>query len=76
MSVVSAVLVFVCLWWLVFIPVVTRGLQAAANPGRGHDRGAPVDPQIGRRLLLCTAITGVIYLPVFFVLFHYGVADL
>ncbi len=76
MSVVSGILVFVCVWWLVLLPTITYGQSAVASPERGHDRGAPANPRLRRRVLMATAITFSIYIPLMAVLLHYGVADL
>jgi predicted secreted protein len=58
---VTAFVVFVIIWWLVLFTVLPWGVRRSENPEEGHDHGAPVRAQIGRKLLITTGIAIVLF---------------
>lgn len=61
MSWVTYVMVFVVIWWTVLFAVLPLGVRRIENPTPGVDRGAPEDPQLLRKALICTAISAVLW---------------
>ncbi|MGO1117604.1 DUF1467 family protein [Rhodovibrionaceae bacterium A322] len=65
MGIVTGLLVFAVVWWVVIFAILPIGVQRAENPEVGHDPGAPENPQIGRKALITTGITCVIWLVIY-----------
>lgn len=64
MNFISAVLIYVLLWWMAFFVVLPIGVRSQAESedvSPGTEPGAPVNPELGRKLLLATAISGVLF---------------
>jgi predicted secreted protein len=64
-SIVSGIIVFIIIWWVVLFGVLPLGVRVPDNPGQGHASSAPERPQLLRKALITTAITIVIWLAVF-----------
>lgn len=60
MSIVGAIIVFLIVWWTVLFAVLpwgVRGRWEAPHDGvEGAEPGAPVEPQLRRKLLITTGI--------------------
>lgn len=61
MNPVTAVVVFIMIWWLTLFTVLPWGVRRTENPEEGHDRGAPARPMLVRKLLITTGITLVVF---------------
>lgn len=61
MTPVSAIVVFIVIWWLVLFMVLPWGVRRTENPEEGHDPGAPARPMLVRKALATTAITLVLF---------------
>ncbi len=61
MNPVTAVVVFIMIWWLTLFTVLPWGVRRTENPEEGHDQGAPARPMHVRKLLITTAITLVVF---------------
>ena len=63
MSGFTAFVLFTMIWWTVLFAVLPIGTNpvADADPATGGWRGAPERPQIGRKLLITTAISVVLF---------------
>ena len=63
MGVVTGIVVFFLVWWTVLFVTLPLGVRpdtdAEATPGGW--RGAPLAPRLGRKVLLTTAISAVIW---------------
>ncbi|MGE0254010.1 MAG: DUF1467 family protein [Alphaproteobacteria bacterium] len=68
MAPVSAITVFIVLWWLVFFAVLPWGIQRDDAPRTGNDPGAPLRPRLLRKALLTTAIAAVLFAIVYVVI--------
>jgi predicted secreted protein len=54
---------FVLIWWTVLFAVLPLGTQPIAEPDQTTGwRGAPAKPQIARKLIITTVVTGLIWL--------------
>ena len=58
----TGILVFTMIWWTVLFAVLPIGTNPVtdADPAAGGWRGAPERPQLGRKLLITTAISVVL----------------
>ncbi len=64
----SGILVYVMIWWIVLFMVLPWGVRPPDNPEPGHASGAPAKPMIGRKFLITTAITTVLWGIAFYVI--------
>ena len=64
MNWVSAVAVYVCLWWVVLFALLPVGVRPAERQEPGHDAGAPTNPRLPLKLAATTAISAVLWLAV------------
>ena len=69
MNPVSAVVVFIVIWWLVLFMVLPFGVRRTESPEMGHDPGAPVKPMLWRKAAVTTSISFVLFAIV------YGIAE-
>jgi predicted secreted protein len=53
----SQAAIFLLIWFVVLFAVLPWGVRQPSQPERGHDPGAPVSPQLGRKALITTAIS-------------------
>ena len=65
MNIAGGLVIFIVWWWVVFLAVLPRGVQGrweAPDDGvEGADPGAPVEPQIKKKMWLATKITAVLW---------------
>ena len=65
MNPVSAVVVYIVIWWLVLFLVLPFGVRRNENPDIGHDPGAPARPMLWRKVAITTAIATVLFAAVY-----------
>lgn len=75
MNVVSAVVVFLVIWWLVLFMVLPFGVRRTEAPEAGHDHGAPAMPMMWRKAAVTTAISSVLF-SIVYVLAEYELISL
>ena len=61
MNIVSAVVVYVVLWWLVLFMVLPWGVRRTEAPEQGHDPGAPERPMLWRKAAITTLIAAILF---------------
>jgi predicted secreted protein len=64
MSWFTAIVTFLTLWWVVLFCVLPFGARSQAEAGdvtAGTDPGAPVFPNIGKKMLWTTIITAMVW---------------
>ena len=64
MGVVTGIVVFFLVWWTVLFVTLPLGVRPDTDAGStpGGWRGAPLAPRLGRKALLTTAISAVIWI--------------
>ena len=71
MSFVTILLVYVVIWWLVFFAVLPLGVRSAEEVGddleKGHDPGAPSNPNLKKKMLYTSLIAAAFTLGYYFV---------
>lgn len=60
MSLFGLIVVFVCVWWVVFFAALPIGVRRQKRVAEGHDPGAPAEPMLLKKVLWTTAVTGVL----------------
>jgi len=70
MSIGSALAVYFIIWWAVLFTVLPIGVRSAHEAGEevepGNDAGAPVNPNLLKKVLLTTLISAVVFVFVYF----------
>jgi predicted secreted protein len=65
MSVWSAIAIYFIIWWATLFAVLPFGVRNADEAGvaveAGHEPGAPVNPQLGRKVIATTLVAAVIF---------------
>jgi predicted secreted protein len=61
MNIVSAIVVFVVLWWLVFFMVLPWGVRRLDAPEPGQEFGAPERPMLWRKALITAVIATILF---------------
>ena len=70
MGVTGSIIVYVLIWWMIFFSVLPVGIQS--NKDRfeerisGLDQGAPNNPKIGKKFLITTIITSIIFIVIYY----------
>lgn len=59
MSIVSNIVVYLVLWWLIFFMVLPWGIQPEENLPPGGALGAPAKPRLWLKFFITTALTFV-----------------
>jgi len=74
MTLVGGIVAFVILWWLVFFMVLPWGVTSqleAKDVLPGSEPGAPVNPALGRKVLITTILAALLW-GVFFLALESG----
>lgn len=53
----SGIVVFVIIWWMVFFCMLPVGIRHAEQNDQGHMPGAPLNPDVKKKLLWTTLVT-------------------
>jgi predicted secreted protein len=63
----SQAAIFLLVWFVVLFAVLPWGVRQSSEPEPGHDPGAPVNPNLGRKALITTAISLLLWGVYFYV---------
>ena len=70
MGTTGAFIVYICIWWIVFFSVLPIGIKSQnikfKDDLRGNDPGAPKNPRIGKKFLITTLITSIIFAVIYY----------
>ena len=65
MGITGSIIVYVMIWWIIFFSVLPIGIQSNKEVFKekigGMDPGAPKNPKIGKKFLITTLITTIIF---------------
>lgn len=62
MTIVTGIVVFSIIWWTVLFIVLPFGVKTSASPKKGHADSAPINPQIGKKFLITTLLSIILFL--------------
>lgn len=63
----SQLAIFLLIWFVVLFAVLPWGVRQSSEPLPGHDPGAPANPQLGRKAIITTAISLLLWGVYFYV---------
>ena len=71
MGTTGAFIVYICIWWIVFFSVLPIGIKSQnvkfKDNLHGNDPGAPKNPKIGKKFLLTTIITSILFIMIYYI---------
>ena len=70
MGITGSIIVYVLIWWIIFFSVLPVGIQSNNEKFKekieGIDRGSPKNPRIGKKFLITTILTSIIFLIIYY----------
>ena len=70
MGITGSIIVYVMIWWIVFFSVLPIGIQSNKDIFKdsieGNDPGAPKNPNIGKKFLITTIITSILFIMIYY----------
>jgi predicted secreted protein len=65
MRLTSAIAIYFIIWWAVLFVVLPWGIRNPHEAGEeieaGHEPGAPVNPRLGRKAMITTVVTTIVF---------------
>jgi predicted secreted protein len=69
-GITGSIIVYVLIWWMIFFSVLPVGIQSNKERYKekigGIDPGAPNNPKIGKKFLITTIITSIIFIVIYY----------
>lgn len=65
MSLVTLAFIYLLVWWIMLFTVLPVGVQRNTDDGKGHDAGAPMRPDLKKKLIINTMLSAVVMLVVY-----------
>tara|TARA_B110000444_G_C18695640_1_gene526441 strand:- start:29 stop:283 length:255 start_codon:yes stop_codon:yes gene_type:complete len=69
-GITGSIIVYVLIWWIIFFSVLPVGIQSNKEKFKekieGIDPGAPNNPKIGKKFLITTILTSIIFLLIYY----------
>jgi|TARA_B110000967_G_C18653841_1_gene444738 predicted secreted protein len=69
-GITGSIIVYVLIWWIIFFSVLPIGIQSNKEKFKekieGIDPGAPNNPKIGKKFLITTILTSIIFLLIYY----------
>tara|TARA_B110000444_G_C18400365_1_gene393375 strand:- start:308 stop:562 length:255 start_codon:yes stop_codon:yes gene_type:complete len=70
MGITGSIIVYVLIWWIIFFSILPIGIQSNKEVFRdsieGTDPGAPKNPNIGKKFLVTTIITSIVFIVIYY----------
>tara|TARA_B100002052_G_scaffold194564_1_gene177411 strand:- start:25 stop:279 length:255 start_codon:yes stop_codon:yes gene_type:complete len=70
MGITGSIIVYVMIWWIIFFSVLPVGIQSNKEVFKekigGMDPGAPKNPKVGKKFLITTVITTIIFSVIYY----------
>ena len=74
MGTTGAIIVYICIWWIVFFSVLPTGIKSQnvefKEDLQGNDPGAPKNPEIIKKFLITTLITSIIFAVIYYLVIN------
>ena len=71
MGITGSIIVYTSIWWIVFFSVLPFGIQSNKeifkDKTEGFDPGAPKNPKIGKKFLITTIITSILFIIIYYI---------
>jgi len=69
-GITGSIIVYVLIWWIIFFSVLPVGIQSNKEKFKekidGIDPAAPINPKIGKKFLITTLITSIIFIVIYY----------
>jgi predicted secreted protein len=69
-GITGSIIVYVLIWWMIFFSVLPVGIRSNKEKFKerlaGVDPGAPANPKIGKKFLITTIITSIIFIVIYY----------
>ena len=76
MGLTGSLIIYICIWWIVFFSVLPIGIisqnKKLNEKLEGNDLGAPKNPKIGKKFLITTFITTVLFIGIYYMVNIYN----
>ena len=70
MGITGSIIVYVMIWWIIFFSVLPMGIQSNKEVFKekigGIDPGAPKNPKIGKKFIITTLMTTIIFIVIYY----------
>ena len=70
MGITGSIIVYVMIWWIIFFSILPVGIQSNKETFKdtieGSDPGAPKNPKIGKKFLITTIITSILFIVIYY----------
>ena len=70
MCITGSIIVYVLIWWMIFFSFLPVGIRSKKEKFKeridGMDPGAPDNPKIGKKFLITTIITSIIFIVIYY----------
>tara|TARA_B100000963_G_C22611513_1_gene665100 strand:- start:1380 stop:1634 length:255 start_codon:yes stop_codon:yes gene_type:complete len=70
MGLTGSIIIYVMIWWIVFFSVLPFGIKSNKEIFKdtieGSDPGAPKNPKIGKKFLITTIITSILFIVIYY----------
>ena len=70
MGITGSIIIYVMIWWIVFFSILPVGIRSQNRQFEdkidGNDAGAPKNPNIGKKFVVTTLITSIIFLAIYY----------
>tara|TARA_B100000214_G_C23927952_1_gene609312 strand:+ start:976 stop:1221 length:246 start_codon:yes stop_codon:yes gene_type:complete len=71
LSLTGSIVVFVCLWWIVFFSILPIDVNRETKDNiEGIDPGAPENPKILKKIVYSSLITSIIFIIIYLLVKH------
>ena len=70
MGITGSIIIYVLIWWMIFFSILPVGIKSKKEKYKerieGIDPGAPNNPKIGKKFLITTIITSIIFVVIYY----------
>tara|TARA_B110001452_G_scaffold264572_1_gene267776 strand:- start:1143 stop:1397 length:255 start_codon:yes stop_codon:yes gene_type:complete len=70
MGITGSIIVYASIWWIVFFSILPIGIKSNKEIFKekiaGIDPGAPKNPKIGKKFLITTIITSLLFIVIYY----------
>ena len=71
MGITGSIIIYTMIWWIVFFSILPIGIQSNKETFKGKiegfDTGAPKNPKIGKKFLITTLITSILFTIIYYI---------
>ncbi|RPG95865.1 MAG: DUF1467 family protein [Candidatus Pelagibacter sp. TMED165] len=71
MGITGSLIIYIIIWWIVFFCILPVGIKSEnklfIQKIEGNDLGAPKNPNIGKKFIITTFITSVLFFAIYYI---------